>query len=228
MSKRTELQVYSRRAFTAPATLLVWRPSCWQLPAFAPERLLSMFNPAVAALTAPPVSVVQDWRASYDGSLGAMIDMSQAVPGYDAHPDMTAALAAAAALSALYEGGGVVRASPSAGALGGYAPPRAASASSMHLPQSETNRASATDARAAPQTWRILRSGARRVRQGRGARHVLRTFCRSVEQPQTCVPRTCCRSVEASKRRRNRRLVGGRCGGCEGAAACVLPRDCAP
>ena len=55
-----------------------------------------MFNPAVAALTAPPVSVVQDWRASYDGSLGPMIDMSQAVPGYDAHPDMIGALAASA------------------------------------------------------------------------------------------------------------------------------------
>ena len=55
-----------------------------------------MFNPAVAALTAPPVSIVQDWRDSYDGSLGPMIDMSQAVPGYDAHPDMIGALAASA------------------------------------------------------------------------------------------------------------------------------------
>ncbi|MDB2324793.1 aminotransferase [Alphaproteobacteria bacterium] len=54
------------------------------------------FNPAIANLTAPPVSVVQDWRASYDGSKGALIDMSQAVPGYDAHPSMLAALAAAA------------------------------------------------------------------------------------------------------------------------------------
>ena len=50
-----------------------------------------MFNPAITALTAPPVSVVQDWRASYAGQLGPLIDMSQAVPGYDAHPDMTAA-----------------------------------------------------------------------------------------------------------------------------------------
>jgi len=56
-----------------------------------------MFNPAITTLTAPPVSVVQDWRASYDGRLGPMIDMSQAVPGYPAHPDMLAALAAAAA-----------------------------------------------------------------------------------------------------------------------------------
>ena len=56
-----------------------------------------MFNPAVSRLTAPPVSVVQDWRASYDGGLGDLIDMSQAVPGYAAHPDMTAALEKAAA-----------------------------------------------------------------------------------------------------------------------------------
>ncbi|MEL0198280.1 MAG: aminotransferase class I/II-fold pyridoxal phosphate-dependent enzyme, partial [Rhodobiaceae bacterium] len=56
-----------------------------------------MFNPAISKLTAPPVSVVQDWRASYDGRLGELIDMSQAVPGYAAHPEMTAALEKAAA-----------------------------------------------------------------------------------------------------------------------------------
>ncbi|MGC6453899.1 MAG: aminotransferase [Candidatus Puniceispirillaceae bacterium] len=56
-----------------------------------------MFNPAISKLTAPPVSVVQDWRASYGGDKGALIDMSQAVPGYAAHPAMIAALEAAAA-----------------------------------------------------------------------------------------------------------------------------------
>jgi len=56
-----------------------------------------MFNPAISRLTAPPVSVVQDWRASYEGARGQLIDMSQAVPGYAAHPDMTAALESAAA-----------------------------------------------------------------------------------------------------------------------------------
>ena len=56
-----------------------------------------MFNPAVSKLTAPPVSVVQDWKASYDGHCGALIDMSQAVPGYATHPDMTKALERAAA-----------------------------------------------------------------------------------------------------------------------------------
>ncbi|WP_332923765.1 aminotransferase [Candidatus Puniceispirillum sp.] len=56
-----------------------------------------MFNPAVAALNAPPVSIVLDWKSSYDGRHGDMIDMSQAVPGYPAHPDMLNALAQAAA-----------------------------------------------------------------------------------------------------------------------------------
>ncbi len=57
-----------------------------------------MFNPAISSLTAPPVSVVQDWRASYHGNKGALIDMSQAVPGYAAHPEMLTALADAAAM----------------------------------------------------------------------------------------------------------------------------------
>ena len=56
-----------------------------------------MFNPAIASLTAPPVSVVLDWRASYNGAKGTFIDMSQAVPGYAAHPDLMMALADAAA-----------------------------------------------------------------------------------------------------------------------------------
>jgi len=54
-----------------------------------------MFNPAIQTLTAPPVSIVQDWRASYDGGHGDLIDMSQAVPGYAAHPDILKALEAA-------------------------------------------------------------------------------------------------------------------------------------
>ena len=56
-----------------------------------------MFNTAVTKLNAPPVSVVLNWKASYDDSQGELIDMSQAVPGYTAHDDMLAALAEAAA-----------------------------------------------------------------------------------------------------------------------------------
>jgi len=47
-----------------------------------------MFNPAIRALTAPPVAVVQNWIEQYAGGLGPLIDMSQAVPGYPPHPDL--------------------------------------------------------------------------------------------------------------------------------------------
>ncbi|MBL6596636.1 MAG: aminotransferase [Candidatus Puniceispirillum sp.] len=60
-----------------------------------------MFNSAVATLNAPPVSVVLNWKSSYDGANGPLIDMSQAVPGYPSHPDILAALAVAAADPAL-------------------------------------------------------------------------------------------------------------------------------
>ena len=56
-----------------------------------------MFNTAVTKLNAPPVSVVLNWKSSYDDSQGSLIDMSQAVPGYAAHDDMLAALGQAAA-----------------------------------------------------------------------------------------------------------------------------------
>ncbi len=55
-----------------------------------------MFNSAVATLNAPPVSIVLNWKSSYDGANGPLIDMSQAVPGYSAHPDILTALAKAA------------------------------------------------------------------------------------------------------------------------------------
>ena len=60
-----------------------------------------MFNSAVAGLNAPPVSIVLNWKASYDGANGPLIDMSQAVPGYSAHPDILAALAKGASDPAL-------------------------------------------------------------------------------------------------------------------------------
>jgi aspartate/methionine/tyrosine aminotransferase len=55
-----------------------------------------MFNPAITALTAPPVAIVQQWIDGYDGAHGEMIDLSQAVPGYPPHPDMITALVASA------------------------------------------------------------------------------------------------------------------------------------
>jgi len=46
------------------------------------------FNPLVKTLAAPPIPEVQAWKRDYDGHLGPLIDLSQAVPGYPPHPDM--------------------------------------------------------------------------------------------------------------------------------------------
>jgi aspartate/methionine/tyrosine aminotransferase len=46
------------------------------------------FNPLVEKLSLPPVPSVAAWGRAYDGSQGPLIDLSQAVPGYPAHPDM--------------------------------------------------------------------------------------------------------------------------------------------
>ncbi|SIQ34003.1 hypothetical protein SAMN05880582_1011528 [Rhizobium sp. RU20A] len=58
------------------------------------------FNPRVATLAPPPIPSVFAWARDYDGSQGPLIDLSQAVPGYPAHPDMLAWLGEAAASTA--------------------------------------------------------------------------------------------------------------------------------
>lgn len=55
------------------------------------------FNPLVADLSTPPIPSVHAWGRAYDGSRGALIDLSQAVPGYPPHPSLLEALARAAA-----------------------------------------------------------------------------------------------------------------------------------
>ncbi len=65
------------------------------------------FNPLVEKLSPPPVPSVLAWAKSYDGSRGPLIDLSQAVPGYAAHPDMLAWLGEAAASTA-YTGYGAI------------------------------------------------------------------------------------------------------------------------
>lgn len=65
------------------------------------------FNPLVEKLSSPPVPSVLAWAKSYDGSRGPLIDLSQAVPGYPAHPDMLAWLGEAAASTA-YTGYGAI------------------------------------------------------------------------------------------------------------------------
>lgn len=59
------------------------------------------FNPLVETLATPPIPEVQAWRQEYDGSLGPLIDLSQAVPGYPPHPDMLSWLGEAASSVAM-------------------------------------------------------------------------------------------------------------------------------
>lgn len=54
------------------------------------------FNPLIARLSPPPIPSVQAWAKAYDGARGPLINLSQAVPGYPAHPQMLSWLAEAA------------------------------------------------------------------------------------------------------------------------------------
>ncbi len=54
------------------------------------------FNPLIETLSPPPVPSVQAWGRIYDGALGSLIDLSQAVPGYPPHADMLTWLGEAA------------------------------------------------------------------------------------------------------------------------------------
>ncbi|MDK1388981.1 aminotransferase [Sinorhizobium sp. 8-89] len=58
------------------------------------------FNPLVEKLSPPPVPSVLAWAKAYDGARGPLIDLSQAVPGYPAHPDMLKWLGEASASTA--------------------------------------------------------------------------------------------------------------------------------
>ena len=57
---------------------------------------MNAINPLVAGLALPPIPAVQAWGRSYNGAMGPLIDLSQAVPGYPPHPDLLAWLAEAA------------------------------------------------------------------------------------------------------------------------------------
>jgi len=51
----------------------------------------------VAAVDPPPIPAAHGWAARYDGAVGPMLDLCQAVPGYPPHPEMLRHLGAAAA-----------------------------------------------------------------------------------------------------------------------------------
>ncbi|MBX5147264.1 aminotransferase [Rhizobium lentis] len=58
-------------------------------------------NLRVSRLSAPPIPSVIAWSREYKGNKGPLIDLSQAVPGYPAHPEMLRLLAEAAGQQAM-------------------------------------------------------------------------------------------------------------------------------
>ena len=58
-------------------------------------------NPFVTRLSPPPIPSVFAWARDYTGAHGPLIDLSQAVPGYPAHPEMLRLLGEAAASQAM-------------------------------------------------------------------------------------------------------------------------------
>ncbi len=74
----------------------------------------AILNALVTRLAPPPIPAVQSWGKSYDRSQGALIDLSQAVPGYPAHEMMLQWLGEAASSLAYtnygpIEGEGILR-----------------------------------------------------------------------------------------------------------------------
>ncbi len=71
-------------------------------------------NLLVSRLSPPPIPSVFAWAREYNGSKGPLVDLSQAVPGYPAHPEMLRLLGEKAALPSMtgygpIEGEGVLR-----------------------------------------------------------------------------------------------------------------------
>lgn len=56
-------------------------------------------NLLVSRLSAPPIPSVLAWARQYNGARGPLVDLSQAVPGYPAHPEMLRLLGEKAALA---------------------------------------------------------------------------------------------------------------------------------
>ncbi|KAA1184635.1 aminotransferase [Rhizobium tropici] len=62
---------------------------------------VAKFNSLVARLSPPPIPSVVAWGREYRGQKGPLIDLSQAVPGYPAHPEMLRLLSEAAGQQAM-------------------------------------------------------------------------------------------------------------------------------
>lgn len=50
-------------------------------------------SPRIRATQTPPIPSVRAWAARYDGAVGPVLDLTQAVPGYPPHADLLAKLA---------------------------------------------------------------------------------------------------------------------------------------
>jgi len=74
----------------------------------------ALANPLVSRLSPPPIPSVLAWAREYKGGKGPLVDLSQAVPGYPAHPEMLRLLGEAASSTKTtgygpIEGEGVLR-----------------------------------------------------------------------------------------------------------------------
>jgi len=54
---------------------------------------MPLLNPHLRDTATPPIPLAQGWAKSYEGEAGPLIDLSQAVPGYPAHPELLRRLA---------------------------------------------------------------------------------------------------------------------------------------
>ncbi len=61
---------------------------------------MAAVNPLVRDTGSPPIPEAQAWLRNYSGTRGPGIDLSQAVPGYPAHPEMLERLASASGTAA--------------------------------------------------------------------------------------------------------------------------------
>jgi aspartate/methionine/tyrosine aminotransferase len=57
-------------------------------------------SPRIRAIGLPPIPAARVWAARYSGAAGSAIDLTQAVPGYPAHPDLLARISQAAGTAA--------------------------------------------------------------------------------------------------------------------------------
>ena len=57
---------------------------------------LLKLNPLLVSTASPPIPEAKAWSARYDGALGPLIDLSQAVPGYPPHAELLKRLGEAA------------------------------------------------------------------------------------------------------------------------------------